>query len=113
MEHKMKLFEEPYDLIKNRKKVIEIRCNDEKRKKIKVGDTILFYKTPRNKEFIKVKVLELYVCKTFKELYLKFDFKEFGCEGYTLNRMIDETRKIYSEEKEKEYISLGIRIELL
>ena len=43
MNHKMKLQPKYYDFILNGTKRIEIRLNDEKRKTIKVGDTITFY----------------------------------------------------------------------
>ena len=44
MNHKMKLQPRYYDFILNGTKRIEIRLNDEKRRMIKVGDTITFYK---------------------------------------------------------------------
>lgn len=42
MIHEMKLNNEPFTLIKAGTKVIELRLNDEKRRKLAVGDKIEF-----------------------------------------------------------------------
>lgn len=42
MEHSMKLYVEPFEAVRNNRKTIEIRLNDEKRQSIKIGDTIVF-----------------------------------------------------------------------
>ena len=42
MTHNMKLNDAPFETIKNGKKTIELRLYDEKRRKIKIGDTICF-----------------------------------------------------------------------
>ena len=42
MIHQMQLKKIPFEKIKNGTKTIEIRCNDEKRQKIKVNDIIIF-----------------------------------------------------------------------
>lgn len=56
MNHEMKLQPKYYDFILNGTKRIEIRLNDEKRKTIKVGDTITFYKEPLLNESFNVKI---------------------------------------------------------
>lgn len=40
MIHYMKLYNEPFQMIKKGEKTIELRLNDEKRRKLKKGDTI-------------------------------------------------------------------------
>ena len=42
MKHNMRLNHDPFVLIEKGSKTIELRLNDEKRSKIKVGDTIVF-----------------------------------------------------------------------
>jgi len=54
--YKMRLHPEPFENIKSGKKKTEIRINDTKRKKIKVGDVITFSKRPKLMEKIIVKV---------------------------------------------------------
>jgi ASC-1-like (ASCH) protein/purine-nucleoside phosphorylase len=113
MDHKMKLCAGPFDKIKSGEKTIEIRCNDEKRRRVRVGDTIIFYKLPGLNECLTAEVTDLYPCKTFEELYAHFDFSEFGAEGLTMEEMMERTREIYSVEKEQKYGALGIRIALI
>ena len=111
MIHQMQLNQIPFDKIKNGTKTIEIRCNDEKRQKLKPSDIIIFNLVGNEDQKINVLVKELYPFKTFYELYSAFDFAEFGCDGYTMERMIEETEMIYSKEKEEKYGVLGIRVE--
>jgi len=110
MNHEMRLFAGPFDKIKSGDKTIEIRCNDEKRRRVRVGDTITFTKLPRLNERIMVEVVALYPYETFAELYERFGFRDFGAEGLTMDEMIGRTREIYSKEKEQKYGTLGIRI---
>ena len=42
MIHRMNLDSNPFEMIKNGTKTIELRLNDDKRRKIKVGDYIIF-----------------------------------------------------------------------
>ena len=98
MEHFMNLNSGPFERIKSGQKNIEVRCKDEKRRKIKVNDYITFTKLPEQTENLRVRVLDLYPCKTFYELYSLFDFSEFGCKDYTMRQMLDGTRSIYSRE---------------
>ena len=52
--HIMKLQEEYFNFIKNGTKQYEIRLNDEKRRRIKVGDFIEFQKEPTLEEKISI-----------------------------------------------------------
>lgn len=113
MKHHMSLLEDPFNKIKDKTKFIEVRLNDEKRQKVNIGDTIVFSKLPTKEEQITVEVIDKYKCKTFEELYNKYDFSLFGCEEYTINQMINETYEIYSKEQEELYGVLGIAIKLI
>ena len=113
MKHSMTLYEEAFDLIRSGEKRIEVRCNDEKRKKIKINDEIIFYELHEEKQWFIVKVQDLYECKTFEELYSMFDLSEFGRAEYSVKDMVEGIREIYPIEKEKTYGALGIRIELI
>ena len=109
----MTLFEESFNKIKNKQKSIEVRLNDDKRQNIRVGDLITFYKLTEKTERITVKVLEIYTFENFEKLYSEFNFSLFGCQGYEMKRMIDETYAIYTKEQEKRYGALGIKISLI
>ena len=73
----MKLQNKPFLAIKDKRKTIEMRLYDEKRQKIKIGDTIIFTNILTN-EKIKVLVINLYIFSSFKELYNKFDKEKLG-----------------------------------
>lgn len=111
MLHEMRLFEEPFELIKAGEKIIEVRLNDEKRQKVSIGDEIVFYKLPDCKESVKVKVSGLLHYCSFELMYKDIPFSYFGREDYSMEKMLEETYKIYTIEQERKYGALGIRIE--
>ena len=104
MLHEMKLNENPFERMKNGTKTIEFRLNDEKRKKIKIGDKITFSKLPGLCEKLTVEVLELYNADTFENLFLKL---------YNDSKIAIEKEKvmhvIYYEAKENEFGVIGIQ----
>ena len=106
----MHLLPRPFDLIKSGEKTVEIRLNDEKRRMIAVGDTIVFTRLPDNAEKLTVTVAGLHPYPTFRELYGAVPFSDFGCGGMTMDELIESTYILYSPEREKTYGALGIRI---
>ncbi len=87
-----------------------MRLNDEKRRKIKVGDTIEFIKVPEQNDILTVEVIELREYETFEKMYEDIPFKDFDCEGWTMQEMVDGTYEIFSLEQEKEWGTLAITI---
>lgn len=69
MKYSMKLLEKPFKSIKDGSKTVEFRLYDEKRKQIKIGDTIEFSLLPDLKEKILTEVVDLYHANTLKELF--------------------------------------------
>lgn len=112
MEHTMGLYEEYFESIKEGKKRMEVRLNDEKRQEIKIGDAINFIKLPKQDEILKVVVSELKEYPTFQAMYEDIPFNEFDCEGWTMEEMIKGTFEIYSPEQEKKWGTLAIGIKL-
>lgn len=110
--HHMRLLEEPFEMIKAGRKIVEVRLNDEKRKMVAIGDAILFSKLPENKEAVKVKVLGLLQYKSFETLYTDLPHGLLGWEGKTVKEMLEATYRIYTREQEEKLGVLGIRIEL-
>lgn len=111
MKHEMKLHSSPFELIKNGTKTIELRLNDEKRQKVKVGDLIEFTNRSTN-EKIMTKVKELHHYQSFDELYKHFDKIKLG---YEENEEANPTdmELYYSKEEQNKYGVLGIEIELI
>ena len=58
-EHTLKLDEKYYNYILRGTKRIELRLNDEKRKLMNIGDTLVFYKQPLLEEYFKAKIVDL------------------------------------------------------
>ena len=94
--HTMKLYNGPFDLMKSGKKTIEVRCNDEKRRSVKVGDTIIFSRYDNPNDAFKVKVVALQSFNTFKELYTAFPLEKFGVTNQTIDSMVETVNKIYT-----------------
>lgn len=106
----MGLYGDYFNSIKKGKKKVEVRLNDEKRRRIKVGDTIEFIKVPEQDETMKVQVIELREYDTFREMYEDIPFEDFDGEGWTMQEMVDGTYEIYTQEQEKEWGTLAIKI---
>lgn len=109
----MGLYETPFHSIKSGKKKVEVRLNDEKRRKIRIGDRIKFTKLPGSDEILTVEVMELRKFPTFKEMYESIPASDFDAVGGSIEEMVERTYRIYSPEKEKEWGTLAITIKLL
>lgn len=109
-EHHMKLSAKPFDDIISGRKVIESRLFDEKRQLISIGDTIVFTKNDTSeKASVIVKGLIRY--QTFKDLFTDLDPSLFGENDR--DHLLKQIRQFYSDEDEKMYGVIGIRLELL
>ncbi|PKR77157.1 hypothetical protein CEY16_10460 [Halalkalibacillus sediminis] len=113
MNHHMGLYEEPMEAIKSGNKKIEVRLNDEKRRKISVGDTITFTKVPEETEQIKVEVTAMVSYSSFHEMYSNFPASDLGAEGKTIEEMVKSTYHIYTPEQEKKWGTLAIQVKLI
>lgn len=106
--HEMKLNNAPWVAIKKNKKSIELRLNDEKRKKINIGDSIIFTNVETDKK-LKRKVKRLHSYSNFQELYQNFSKKKLG---YSKNEEANyqDMEKHYSKEDIEKYGVLGIEL---
>ena len=108
--HEMKLNPAPFEMIKCGKKTIELRLYDEKRRKINVGDKIVFTNTEGGEE-LTVKVVKLHIFDSFEELYsslplLKCGYTEADFEGAHFSDM----EEYYTVDEQKKCGVLGIEI---
>ena len=113
MKHEMKLQQKYYDFIKRGTKRIEIRLFDEKRQKIKIGDTIKFLKEDNQDESFEVKVIGLLRYNSFEDMFKDFDISVLSDKSMTKDELISALEKFYTKEKQEQYGVLGIRIDLL
>ena len=111
--HEMKLQPEYYNYILNGTKRIEIRLNDEKRSKIKIGDTIKFLKEPELNESFKAKVVGLLRYNSFEDMFKDFDISVLSDKSMSKEELIDVLEQFYTKEKQEQYGVLGIKIELI
>lgn len=113
MEHKMKLYEEPFRAIESGKKTVEVRLYDQKRRKLEQGDTIEFTKLPGEEEKLTVKVAKLCTYPTFKEMFEDIPSEKFGTVDNNIEKRVESIHTLYSPAREQEWGSLAIEIELL
>ncbi|MCM3711374.1 ASCH domain-containing protein [Sporosarcina luteola] len=106
----MGLYGEYFNAIREGKKTVEVRLNDERRRGIKVGDSIEFIKVPEGNETLKVQVTDLRKYDTFEQMYEDIPFRDFDCEGWSMRDMVEGTYEIYTPEQEKQWGTLAITI---
>ena len=108
MTFEMKLFARSFELIKTKRKTIEMRLNDEKRKKLKVDDVICFENVD-TKEKLYCRVVKLYHFDNFEELYKALPKKALG---YQEDEEADpsDMLKYYSSEQIDACGVLGIEV---
>ena len=110
MTFEMNLHPEPFSLIKNGQKDIEMRLYDDRRKLIKIGDTIVFTNN-QTQEQLSVVVVNLYRFDSFDELYQRFDKTRLGYQEDEIASPKD-MEKYYSPEYIAKFGVLGIEIKL-
>ena len=101
--HIMKLKEQYFNYIKFGTKTYEIRLNDEKRQKIKIGDYIEFQKEPLKEEKIIYKVDDLLYFKNFEELINKIDITLLASSKETKEELLKTLNSFYNAEEQKKY----------
>lgn len=107
----MNLQKRYFDFIFRGTKRIELRLNDEKRQKIKIGDTIIFENEQGEKFSTKVKDLSRY--DTFEKLFEDFEIEVLADKSMTKAELLQVLGEFYSSQKQKEFGVLGISIELI
>ena len=106
----MNLNNEPFELIKNGSKTIELRLNDEKRRLLNVGDEILFTNRDTNEKLL-TDIIELHKYDSFESLYKNFDKVSLGYREYEKSDPSD-MNNYYSKEDEMKYGVVGIELRL-
>ena len=112
MIYKMKLNPKYFEYMKVGTKRIEIRLNDEKRKKIKIGDEIIFQKEPKLTEEIHTEVVNLIIKSNFKEITNTLNVSQYSDKNETENKFLEDIYRFYTKEQEEKYGVIGIEIKL-
>lgn len=85
--------------------------NDEKRRKLKVGDTLMFLKRPLEKERIVKTVKNLQYYDSFEELLNHYEMRRIYLDGYTKEQYLQVMARFYTEEEVREYGVVAIIFE--
>ena len=111
MEMVVHLHPEIFDIVKTGSKNVEVRINDEKRRQLKVGDTLIFLKRPDDKEEIKAVVTSLDYYDNFKELVDNYEMKRLYLGSYSKEMFLDELAKFYTLEEQEKYgvVAIGFK----
>ncbi len=112
MIYELKLQPRYYNYMLNGTKRIELRLYDEKRKNIKLGDTIKFLKEPYLNESFDTKVVGLLRYNSFEELISDFDITILADISMSKDELLNELEKFYPKDKQEKYGVLGIRIDI-
>lgn len=114
MQHEMHLYKEPFDMIKNGLKTIELRLYDDKRKRINVNDIIVFTSTENSLETVTAKVIALHIFDTFETLYQNLPLLKCGYTPETLaHARPDDMESFYTKSQQQKYGVVGIELTVL
>ncbi len=101
------LNDNPFNKIKNKDKTIEIRLSYPHRKRLKIGDKIIFVNKD-SKERLEKEVKEIIYTKTFEELISKRNIKAFGYKNK--EELLDVLYSLYKKEDEEKLGVMGIMV---
>lgn len=109
--HHMNLQQDPFDQIVSGVKTIELRLNDDKRRKVNVGDLIEF---TCNGHTARVRVTELHPFNSFEALYHNLDLVKCGYAPHELSTAkASDMLHYYNAEQQQQWGVLGIEFTLL
>lgn len=111
MKHIMKLYADAFEQMKSGKKTREYKINDEKRRRLSVGDTIEFFKIPGQVESITVIVKGLRQYDDWYSCYGEFFNEDLSDYYSSIEEAINDTyENWWTKEKEQKYGCLVIEI---
>lgn len=114
VKHFMSLHDEPFEMIKNGLKTIELRLNDEKRQNIKIGDLIIFKKTDHEDEMLYTQVMKVHHFSNFKTLYQTLPLDKCGYSKDEIKNAHEKDMLFYySQEQQDQYGVIGIEIKMI
>ena len=114
MIHYMKLRDTPFEKIKSGNKTVELRLYDDKRRKINIGDKIIFSNIADGNDKLAVIVKALYICESFRALFEEISPEKCGNpKNMSVESAVEHMRAYYSSEDEQKYGVIGIKIALI
>ena len=113
MEMTLHLHTEIFDIVLQGTKNVEVRVNDEKRRQLKVGDTLIFIKRGGDQEKLKGIIKELKYFSSFEEVFDTYEMERIYLEDTSLEEYVELMHQFYTEEEVQKYGVVAIEFELL
>lgn len=114
MKHKMKLRQQPFNMIRSGQKTFELRLYDKKRQLVQVNDEIEFSCLDGNEAAFVVRVIALHRFENFADLYANLPLLKCGYTSETIsNAAPDDMNQYYCIEEQIRHGVIGIEIELI
>ena len=104
MIHKMKINDNAFLRMNNGTKVREYRINDDKRRKVQIGDIIEFHKMSNQEDIIDMKVKDITIYKTIKDAIKEYFDKDYRARHKDIDSTVQsfyDTGFATKEEEEK------------
>ncbi len=113
--HQMKLNANAFDRMKNGSKKREYRVNDEKRRKVKMGDIITFRKLPDLNEKLDMLVNDVQVYTDFKEAVTSYFDEDFSDRYDDINSLVESfySKGYYDKDEVEKYGTVVFTLERL
>ncbi len=105
------LDENMFCLVESGVKDVEARVNDLKRRKLKIGDKLIFLKRPENDEKIERRVKALDYYDTFADLVNYYEMERLYFKECSKEKYVEEMKRFYSLEEVKNYGVVAITFE--
>ena len=105
MIHNMKINDSAFQRMNNGTKVREYRINNEKRRKVKIGDIIEFHKISNPKDIIEMKVNDIKTYKTIKDAIKEYFDKDFSSRHKDIDSTVQSfyDKGFVTKEEEEKY----------
>ncbi len=113
MRHTLGVQAKYYDLIRSGEKIFEGRLNDEKRRQIAIGDIITIKKDPERVESFDVRVVDKICFANFYDMAKSLGCDGLGFKGLSAEQVAEIYREFYSNDKQKEFGVVAIKVEKL
>lgn len=105
------LDEDVFEVVKNGTKNVEVRVYDKKRRKMKIGDKMLFLKRPMEEEKVVTKITGLEIYNNFEELVKDYDIERLYLNTFSKKEFLELLSRFYSLEEQEEYGVVAIEFE--
>lgn len=103
------LDEDIFEVVKNGTKCVECRLNDEKRRLLKIGDSLTFLKRPDDKEKIEAIVDDLKYYDNFNDMMNDYSIEEVYIKGYSREEFLKLLERFYTIDDQKKYGVVAIK----